>query len=241
MTTKPNVHVWARPIVVEALAGLLGRSPYAAEVYAVSAVATLETVYGTAWKIPEAVGSNNWGAIQAGPKWTGETFEHIDTHPTPDGKNVPYRTRFRKYPTPLAGATDLALFLTRMGVIGSMGTATNERTFLSVSAQLYRRGYYEGFGRTADERIEHHRRAVASACAGISRALNEPIGLGDVAVPERTIPVPIGPELPGEPSRFDALETVNARVSALVEIITSAEERRTARDDEMRSREEREP
>jgi hypothetical protein len=222
------VDEWARPIVLRALVEELGRDPYAAEVYAVSCVARLETVYGSAWK-GAGVGSNNWGAYQAGKQWTGQRFSYTDTHPNADGTNAPYRVDFRKYATALDGCRDLVRLLMRMGCIGSDGAATRDRTFMSVSRQLYARGYYEGFGRTPEERVANHCKAVTAAARTIAKALNEPIGLGDVPVPERVLRC--APELPGPPPVISEEDTLQARINAVVQSTT--ETRSAARDREM--------
>jgi hypothetical protein len=216
--TIPEREQWAREIVVSALAAELGRDPYAAEVYAVQAVSRLETGYGLQWK-GAGIGSNNWGAITAGAKWTGDTFEHRDSYPNSQGENVWYVTKFRKYAAHEDGARDVVRFLLRMGVIGSDGTATKLRTFDAVSRQLYVRGYYKGFGATDEERIAHHRTAVANGCAVIARALGESPGLGDRPMPERVIVAPSrGPELPGPPPVIDSDRTLKAAIDSAISI-----------------------
>lgn len=51
---------------------------------------------------------HNWGNVTAGPKWTGETFEHTDSRWDDKlGRTVTYTARFRAHPTAEDGAADL--------------------------------------------------------------------------------------------------------------------------------------
>jgi len=131
----------------------------------------LETNCGAGWRLPEAVGSNNWGAITAGAAWTGDTFEHKDSYPDADGVNHWYTTKFRKYPTPAAGAKDLicVVYLARPSVL----KAARERNAYAFSAGLYDTVYYKGFGKTREERIAAHHKAVTGCLARIARDLQE--------------------------------------------------------------------
>jgi len=128
-------------------------------------VGSLETQYGAGW-LGAGRGSNNMGAIQAGPDWPGDTFEYVDTHPNPDGTSTQYRARFRVYPTPLDGWVDLArVMLTGMRADVAV-VARNGDTY-SVSELMRKTRYYEGFGPTQHDRIRNHflalRRATLTA------------------------------------------------------------------------------
>lgn len=140
----------------------------------VQAVGWLETNYGMGWSeaIPGAADSNNWGAITAGAEWYGSTFEHRDSRPDSDGNNIWYTTRFRRYPTPQDGATDLVniVYLTRLA---SVIDAAKRGDTLGFSTALYNTGYYKGFGKTPDERVARHHAAVLAAISLQVKALCE--------------------------------------------------------------------
>jgi len=130
------------------------------------AVAFLESRYGQGWS-GAGRGSHNWGAIQAGNKWTGARFTYSDTHPNPDGTSTSYRVDFRAYPTNDDGAADLlrVVYLARPSVLEA---ATSGSSY-GVSRALYQTRYYEGFGPTPEARIENHHRALQSAYLAIVR------------------------------------------------------------------------
>lgn len=156
-------HKQMRELVVAAFAKQLGRAPNTTESQCLQAVAWLETNYASSWK-GAGIGSWNFGAIQKGG-WKGEFFEYTDTHPNADGTSTPYRIGFRKYPTAEAGVEDLCrvvyqAFGTRQQALACAGKGDT----LGFSTWLNKYpAYYEGFGRTAAERIANHHKAVLSA------------------------------------------------------------------------------
>lgn len=180
-------HADMRILIRHALHQLRGSEPSRPECQLVQAVARLETVYGDGWH-GGGVGSNNFGAIQAGGAWHGDTFSYTDTNPTDDGKNIPYVTKFRKYATPEAGALDLCKIVLTGGkapgrekLVAAPAAKGDTAAF---SAGLYDTGYYAGFGRNRAERIAHHQAAVYNACAAMAVALGEPMPDGsDPPVP----------------------------------------------------------
>lgn len=124
-------------------------------------VGELETQCGSGWRAA-GKGSNNIGAIQAGPSWTGAVFEYVDTHPNADGSSTPYRARFRKYPTPLDGWVDLARVMF-LGARRDVYMVASKGDTYSVSELMRRTGYYEGFGPTQHDRIRNHMLALRRA------------------------------------------------------------------------------
>lgn len=76
----------------------------------VVAIGGHETHWSDSFTQPDGTPSYNWGAVTAGPSWTGPTFEHSDSRYTSAG-NVQYVTKFRVYPSSDAGARDLAVLL----------------------------------------------------------------------------------------------------------------------------------
>lgn len=159
-----TTHAQARSYARESLASEFHEEPTQGEVSAEAGVASLETSYGDGWKGP-GKGSNNQGAIQCGSGWKGDRFSYIDTHPNPDGTSTPYRIDFRKYPTPNDGWRDLCrvVYINRGRSIVRASARVND--WLGVSRGLHSTGYYEGFGKTVEDRIRNHYRALSRAIA----------------------------------------------------------------------------
>lgn len=172
------------------------RDPYAAELGALSCVAILETLWGTGWKPPGA-GSNNMGAMQAGKAWMRAglpTFTYTDTHPNPDGTSTPYQVPFKAYATPVDGLRDLARWLIDKGIFDMV---RQDPTCETLSRTLFAKGYYEGFGKTREERIQNHLKAALRARSSFARAFpDEPFLL---AAPGEPLPKPKVFSLPDNP------------------------------------------
>jgi hypothetical protein len=178
-------HAEMRLVLREAFSKIIGREGTIAELQCLQAIASLESSYGTAWK-PPGNGSNNLGAIQAGQSWNGETFQYTDTSPQPDGTNKPYVTKFRKYPTLVAGAEDLArvVYVNRSRDKLALAPAGKGET-LGFSRGLRESGYYEGYGKTVEDRIANHHRAVVASIRAQALALKEPLPADIEALPEK--------------------------------------------------------
>lgn len=138
----------------------------------VQAVSWLETHYGAAWREP-GNGSCNVGAIQchcppctsarvAGMPWLDATcFTYVDTKPLSDGSSKPYSVCFRRWPDYRAGYLALVEHvLVRRPAVYRAAIAGKAREF---SAALHASRYYEGFGKTVEERISHHEQAVVGS------------------------------------------------------------------------------
>jgi len=146
------------------------------------ATAQIETSCGEGWTGP-GKDSNNWGAIQKG-SWRGETFDYVDTHPNPDGTSTKYRVPFRKYPTRVAGAADLARVVYKVnGRDETVLAAAVEGDAFGFSTAMYESGYYEGFGKTKSDRIRNHHKAIMRALNTHAKALGE-------SLPDGTMPPP---------------------------------------------------
>lgn len=211
----------------------LGRDPYRSECAAVHAVSDLETNCGAGWKGP-GVGSNNWGAVQATKAWRaagGKVFEYRDTHPNPDGTSTSYAVGFRVYDSPLDGCRDVVQILIRMGVLGDAGVAHTERTIGAVSRRMYQKGYYEGFGKTPEDRIANHARTLGNVAARAARELGEPPGLVSAPPLPADIVIHLGPELPGP---APVIELTPEQLAALAaDALRKGSDRRAARDLEL--------
>lgn len=128
----------------------------------VLAVTRFETHYGDGWKIPEAVGSNNWGAVQD-PKCTeGRSFKHTDHHA--DG--TPYTACFATYPTPDAGLRHAASIILKQNVVDALKRGDGAA---AVAAMKVNR-YFE-----ANEAL--YRSKVADNYAAFIEQTGEPVAL----------------------------------------------------------------
>lgn len=120
------------------------------------AVSMVEAQYGAGWLNGDTgYGSNNWGAITG--TYQGSYFEHGDSKPVtqPDGsiKQVSYTTKFRKYPTMVEGAEDLARLL--QSKYSAAVDAVPD--WQEVARNLY--GYYLGTG-TKENAIANYARLL---------------------------------------------------------------------------------
>jgi peptidoglycan hydrolase-like protein with peptidoglycan-binding domain len=180
-----TTHAVARSLAHDALVRRFATDPQDGAVKALAGVGFLETAYGDGWK-GSGAGSNNIGACQAGSGWHGDVFSYVDTHPTSTGGSVPYRVDFRKYPSPAAGWLDLVeVEYVNRGRAGVLAAA-NENDFHRVSELLYATGYYEGWGASKAERIEHHFQALSRAI----RTADAAAGLVVVAQPRPLLSIP---------------------------------------------------
>ncbi len=176
-------HADMRLLLRDAFARVFGREATLPELQCLQAVASLESAYGSGWK-PPGNGSHNFGAIQAGSTWNGHTFQYTDTTPLPDGSSKPYVTKFRKYATPIDGAVDLVkvVYLNRGRDKLALAPAGKGDT-LGFSRGLHSSGYYEGFGKTVEDRIANHHRAVVASIRAQASALNEALPVDIEAMP----------------------------------------------------------
>lgn len=158
-------HAEARQLATVALQRRFGVLPTQGEVKALAGVAWLESNYGAGWAGSAGEGSNNMGAVTAGSSWSGDTFLHTDTKPDENGVSVEYVTRFRKYPTPADGWSDLATQVFAANGRETVRRAARSDDWSGVSAALFSTGYYAGIGATPEERIANHTKALCGAIA----------------------------------------------------------------------------
>lgn len=188
-------HRDARILICEGYRKLFGGEPPRAVAQLAQSVAWLEANYGAGWRphVWEQLRSKygdvpmfpTWGAITAGKEWSGKTFEHKDSYPdhknpkADKNGNVWYSTAFRVHDT----AADAAKDLVRIVYLAEpKGYQPRHKTVLpaalagdpyAFSAAMYDSGYYRGFGKTREERIAGHHKAVMNALARICKALGE--------------------------------------------------------------------
>lgn len=158
--TNAAAYAQARTLAAEAFEDIVHVPPTTDELRMLEAVALHESTFGAGWR-GDAAGSNNMGAITAGPGWTGDTFEHKDSRPTTEGTNVWYWTKFRAYPTPLEGWQDLVrvLYIQRPKVRAAAATGDPR----AVAGAMYDSGYYQGQGTTRSARVGGYEQALVNA------------------------------------------------------------------------------
>src|SRR5512136_96151 len=163
-------HADARAAATAALTKRFGVTPTAGEVWALTGIGDLESNYGAGWP-----GTNYIGAITADSSWKGETFDHKDSYPDENGNPVWYVTKFKKYPTAVDGWADLAneAFANRGRANARAAAKLND--WAGVSRVLRETTYYKGFGKTKEEQIANHVKALT---ASIKRA-NKELGIMD--------------------------------------------------------------
>lgn len=179
-------HAEARKAVEIAFSDIIGRSGSLSELQCLQAIGWLETNYGASWH-GLGVGSFNMGAIQAGPSWHAGVFTYTDTHPNKDGTSTPYSIAFRKYASAAGGFDDLCrVVYTSFDRAERVLPAAGACDLLAFSTELHKVPcYYEGFGATDADRIEHHHAAVVNAiklqCAELGEPFPDPNALPTVA------------------------------------------------------------
>jgi peptidoglycan hydrolase-like protein with peptidoglycan-binding domain len=159
-----------------------GREVTLPELQILCGIGWLETRYGSAWPQGRGAGSNNMGAVQATAAWTGETFTSKDTHPQPDGSSIPYIVKFKVYPTPEEGWADVAKIAFKTAPANVL-LAAQKGDIYSVSRGMYYNGYYEGFGKNAKERIQHHYEALYKGIVLANQTLGQPMPDGGPTPP----------------------------------------------------------
>lgn len=183
--SEKAMHVRARSAVRWGFARVFGRAPATAEAQVCQGVGWLETRYGTAWRQPPGKGAGyksfNMGAIQCCQParqgtdliCPGLSFLYSDTHPNPDGSSTSYHVCFKGYANEEDGFYDLARTVFMIFGREKVLKAAQSGSVWNCSAQLRDTGYYEGFGKTREERIGNHAKALGSAIARQCEALEE--------------------------------------------------------------------
>lgn len=230
-----NVHQWARDILTQAFKQTMGRDPTVAELQLAQAVSWHESNYGRGWKADKnpdgrATSSNNWGAVQSGmPKGSAcpvNSFMYTDTHPTTAGVNVPYQVCFKTYPTPVDGAADVVKLLFKSKSRGpGITEAARTGSVNDFSTIMYDTKYYEGWGKTREERIAGHANRMRKTVQTISTALNEKPQFNDM---ETGTKVPASTEQKDIMNEYDELIPLLLAANAPVtKLVKQAMERKT--------------
>ena len=162
-------HAYARPIVMAAVAAVVGRTPTIREVQAVQAVCYLETRYGTAVS-PDGVGKNNWGNYHwVDGRGNGRAIGYYQGKDA-TSRGVPYAQKFRAYATPIDGAADVAGFLNGCGALRAAEQSGN----IWEVATSMRKGRYYGDQQTPDEpQIARYGGGLAAIVAEIARVCGD--------------------------------------------------------------------
>lgn len=138
-----------------------------------SAVRRATNLGATQYKRPQDFGPGPWPAESP----DGNGFLYMDTNPDDQGLSHPYAMYFRARfsGTPEEVARD---YLRILYVIHGRSSVLDEAEagdLYGVSTQLRSTSYYAGFGRTQDERIANHFRAVSRGAVEIARFFNWPM------------------------------------------------------------------
>lgn len=178
--TRPT-HAEQRAMVAEAWRIELLEDASVPMLELVQAMTGHESVYGCPDKPAVWVGSCDHGACQhkyppcktarlLGQPWNelGGCFSASDTHPNADGSSISYGVCFRSYPTHLDGIRDVVRWIRRHA---RTLTAVRTGLVLEFSTALRADGYYEGFGKTQDERIANHAKSITKWVNAIRRGL----------------------------------------------------------------------
>lgn len=123
-------------IMREAFRSLFGREPNRRELEFALAQSHGESSWGEGWK-GDCRGSNNWGALQIYPGYTGGVCNAVDSNA--DGK---YDAGFQTWSNPLEGAKGYLkeAYKRRPGVLA----AVNAGDINGAVSELYRTGYFTG-------------------------------------------------------------------------------------------------
>lgn len=146
-------------------------------------VSDLETSFGNWGSDPtRGAGSNNMGAVTDPNYHQGDPasltqFLHTDTRPNPTGVDeahpdgqIHYTTAFRKYATPEAGFTDVAVnTVMKPNVKAAVATGN----LWLVSAAMYQNHYYTGVHATAKANIDAHAKRLIGCVADIVASTGE--------------------------------------------------------------------
>lgn len=186
--TEPNLSVSAEPpsppvatapqntaqylMLLRATCQELHPDEYCTEavVQGVGAVAEFETGFGRykpfsrpATSSEPAWHSYNYGAQQCGkPPVRGVCPDHCflagDTSPTSSGTSIAYQACFQVHDDDHAGALSLMTLLTvsRPGIAEALTTGDVQQ----VAEAMYENHYFEGFGATKEERVNHYADAL---------------------------------------------------------------------------------
>lgn len=154
------------------------------------AVSVIETHYGDGWR-EAGTGSHNWGAVTAGPRWEGDTFEHRDSRWDPKKKTVIwYTAKFRSYPSAAAGARDLAQVLRRNHPAAVR--LAEEGRWHEVSKAMGPRGSRYYMGASPPPLAEAaHRKRLLSALQSITRET------GELGAASPSVTSTVGPSIGG--------------------------------------------
>jgi Transglutaminase-like superfamily len=161
--TRDEHHRWARPILIQAWQNLFGTSPSVAALQMVGGQASLETVYGYGWSAASGgQGSNNWGAVDWTPASSNDYFESTDH----DAQGNTISVKFKKYDTPLDGATD---FLNQALIVRPLAMNEVDTGNATAYADALRRSHY--FVAPTDQ----YALAIYNNAKEIANALGEPL------------------------------------------------------------------
>lgn len=164
-----SLHAWARQIIVATWPASLPRTLGGTQL--AQANALLESGYGQGWG-GACIGSNNWGAVQAGsaPPCGSGSCQYGDTHPGSGG----YQWCFKAYGSPQQGCADFLRIMLRPQTAKVINTGNATK----VSAAMYAEHYFEGNSTIPKDAISNRAQGVYSRAKTIASALGEPLKVG---------------------------------------------------------------
>lgn len=195
-----GLHADARIDAALGFFDVFGVEPTQDEVQPLQGVGWLETrclAWGKAGQLSFNMGADQFGHPPCNPD---KSFEYVDTHPLPDGTSETYRICFRKYKNKRAGWGGLADVMYRQHDRHVVLEAARSGDIYAVSRTMRETGYYEGYGKTQEERIAHHFKALRDAIIREARELGETLPGGE-ALPPRTLSLKT-PRMMGEDVRL---------------------------------------
>lgn len=181
-------------------------------------VSDLETGFGNWGSDPtRGARSNNMGAVTDANYHQGDPasitqFLHTDTRPNPSGVDeahpdgqIHYTTAFRKYATPEAGFTDVAVnTVFKPNVKAAVATGN----LWLVSAAMYQNHYFTGVHPTAKQNIDAHAKRLIQCVSDIVKATGETNPFLPIAeVPELKASLPLSSGSP--PSQSSGASSIS--------------------------------
>lgn len=195
------LHRAMRPVILAAFKQAVGRDPTPAELQYVSAVAWLETNYGTGWpaNLREA---HNWGAVQCDTKREGP--DTCVPHQDHDSGGTAFAVGFRRYASDQDGAADEIRHVIKVRPRTAAALAEKNPSAYRASYAMRREHYYGGICSTAmkngvsqadaalsfskpdqnagtqacaEDTVGQHARIVIRNAQAIAQTLGEPLAL----------------------------------------------------------------
>lgn len=140
------LHKAMRPVILAAFKQAVGREPTLAELQYVSAVAWLETRYGTGWPANMAQ-AHNWGAVQCYTE--KESPDTCIPHQDHDSGGTAFKVGFKRYASDQDGAADVVKHIIKHRPRTAAALSESKPSAYRASYAMRREKYYGGICTTA--------------------------------------------------------------------------------------------